>query len=559
MTNESEVSLKVTSLLIPPPQSLRCCSIDDPYLIYHRMFRTLPRQLFMYLVPGMLLVLAVAAWYLDNLVDDQLTRYFDTSLDVKARSIVALTELDEDGVELEVYPIALPEYFRESEPDYFHMIDSVGETLFSSPSVKGKADTLPNYQSENNTSVPTALIGLQSTEPTLHYFDHALPDGRPGRWVAVSYFPRVDPDDDEASSSELLNRVTVDTAALSTGEPVMVNGVLVTPSRVTTYVGTTRSELDDLLWSIDLILVLTGVAVAAGIILIAGLGIRRAIAPLARLGSDIASVDEKSLDSHISLSRPVAELDVVVDHFNQLLGRLRTAFNRERQFSADVAHELRTPIAEMRNLIEVQQRFPNNESITASYSNDLLESTEHMQHIVEHLLAISSADFGAIDIGGPIDLAELINKQCANYREKLISQGRAIEFTHEATSLITPGSLVWPQIITNLFDNAVDHATGEGPILVNLSTDKDSFLVSISNPTTKLRKSDIELMFGRLWTKDTSRTDSKHNGLGLTLVAAYANSLDVRIQPTLTSIQGAHGKLARIEIELRGDIETSDK
>ena len=150
---------------------------------------------------------------------------------------------------------------------------------------------------------------------------------------------------------------------------------LIKPERVLTYVGTSRTALDNLMWAIDLILVLTGVVIAAAIVLIASFGIRRAIAPLNRLGEDIASVDERSLDSHITLSKPVVELNVLVDQFNHLLERLRTAFNRERRFSADVAHELRTPIAEMKTLIEVQARFPDNQQLSVNYSEDLLAST----------------------------------------------------------------------------------------------------------------------------------------------------------------------------------------
>ena len=146
------------------------------------MQKTLPRQLFLYLVPGMLLVLAFAGWSLDKLVDDQLTAYFDTTLNAKARTIVALTEQDEDGVELEVYADALPEFSQSENPDYFHMVHRSGETLFVSPSANELEDRLPYFQSAG---VGSGLLNEDSSETEINHIDHDLPDGRSGRWLSL--------------------------------------------------------------------------------------------------------------------------------------------------------------------------------------------------------------------------------------------------------------------------------------------------------------------------------------------------------------------------------------
>lgn len=501
----------------------------------------------MYLVPGMLLVLAIAGGYLDTLVDDQLTEYFDTTLDAKARSIVALTEQDEDGVELELYSAALPTYSQDKDPDYFRITTIAGDTLFSSPSMSNYTNSSAQFDAMNLAIVKRVQDDPDAKKAKLSFFNHKLPDGRSGRWAAVAYFPRIDPDDDEFDASDPAIKKPLTTEMLAdAGGSVMVNGVLIKPERVIAYVGTSRTDLDNLMWAINLILLLTGIVIATAIVLIARFGIRRAIAPLNRLGQDIAAVDEKSLDSQIKLSKPVVELDVLVDQFNHLLKRLRTAFNRERKFSADVAHELRTPIAEMKTLIEVQARFPDNQLLSDSFSDDLLASTERMQHIVEQLLALSNTEREAIDIGGSVNLVALVDQLVENYKAKAALQNKEISFTHNVGSLLVPGDQIWPMVLTNVLENAIDHSNTSESITVDITATENTYKMCISNPCDNLNKDDIDHMLERLWTKDESRTDSSHSGLGLALVAAYTRSLGVNLQPALQKGNGDDTKLFSI-------------
>lgn len=520
------------------------------------MRRTLPRQLFLYLVPGMLLVLAVAGWSVDTLVDDQLTAYFDTTLNTKARSIMALTEQDEDGVELEIYADALPEFSQSIDPDYFHVVNSVGETLFMSLSASGLNELLPAFQViDAQGTLHSADYIDYSSESTLNYIDHDLPDGRSGRWVAVSYYPRIDPDDDESielAPDTVPNDLLEMPGITDVGAPIIVNGELITPERVLTYVGISRVALDQLMWVIDLILLLTGAAIAAAIVLIASLGIKQAIAPLSQLSNDIATVDERSLDTRITLSKPVAELDVVVDQFNKLLERLKTAFNRERQFSADVAHELRTPIAEMRSMIEVHAHFPNDPGIAAGFSDDLLASTQRMQHLVEQLLALSRTEHGVIEIGDPLDLVHLLEECTHNYTDKAQQRDLSLVLEYNEPTVFVSGSLIWPMILTNMLDNAIDHSSGEGPIVVNLEASQDAFCLSISNPCSDIQQKDLTSIFDRLWTKDTSRTESSHTGLGLSLVKAYAKLLELDCDASLVSPSKDRPEQSRLMMTFRG-------
>ncbi len=87
------------------------------------------------LLPGFLIALIVSGLLIRLLMGQSLTNGFDQGLISRAQSLMAITEQDEDGVELEVYPEALNSYFLESDPDYFEIRNQSGLRLFYSESL----------------------------------------------------------------------------------------------------------------------------------------------------------------------------------------------------------------------------------------------------------------------------------------------------------------------------------------------------------------------------------------------------------------------------------------
>jgi len=111
-----------------------------------------------------------------------------------------------------------------------------------------------------------------------------------------------------------------------------------------------RAELDE-----QLAMVLTSLLVAAagllvGTILLLNLTIRRVLRPLHEVCNQASGIDEESLDNRFPVRSMPRELQPICSRLNDLLSRLETAFRRQRRFAANVAHELRTPIAELRSL-----------------------------------------------------------------------------------------------------------------------------------------------------------------------------------------------------------------
>src|SRR5262249_43133588 len=145
--------------------------------------------------------------------------------------------------------------------------------------------------------------------------DITLPDGRPGRLVGVSFVPR-----DEAPDPSATAPVTLVLAE----ETSDVRATLATVSRW--------------VW-------LAGGAARAVIAPVTGWLVSRGLRPLARLAANIDAIDDRRLAERLVVDGQPDELAVPVAKLNELLARLEASFAREKRFTSDVAHELRTPLA----------------------------------------------------------------------------------------------------------------------------------------------------------------------------------------------------------------------
>ena len=154
-----------------------------------------------------------------------------------------------------------------------------------------------------------------------------------------------------------------------------------TPARFT-------SQLDFLKW-----LLLGAAGVTTGLALLVGnVVVRRGLHPLQSIAAEIAAIDEKCLDAHIAEESTPAEILPIRDRLNNLLSRLREAFERERRFSANVAHELRNPLAGMRSTIEVTLTRDRGGPEYRQALSDCLGIIDGMQAMVGNLLLLARMD-----------------------------------------------------------------------------------------------------------------------------------------------------------------------
>lgn len=486
------------------------------------------QSLFRSVVPTILLVLLTGGVVLDVLITEGLEEDFDELLIAKSLGLIALAEDGDDGVEMENYEVTLPSYALAENGEFFQLVTDSGEVLINSASLSYWADS----------SHPMPGLDVRDSQELLSL---TLPDGRPGRLLRKRFVPRLDYDEDGKfgvpfemdarflafpgqRGSTISEQITVP------GRPAAT----VERQALTLQLAIGRASLDSLLYQVHSVLILTGLSIMSLIVLLARNGINKAVQPLRAMASELHTIDEQNLDERLRTDSNVSELHDLAQSVNVLLGRVDLAFERERRFSGDVAHELRTPLAELRTLLDVAERWPDDPAIKHTFNQDVRDAADRMQRIVETLLQLSRSEQGSDLLIACPNLNELVRQNILKYEQAAQTGNLAIRAQISDALISCNGTDQWQSIARNLIENAMEYATSGTSVDIALAQSHDGTIeFTVANDTATLDEKDLERMFQRLWRKDTSRTSGLHSGLGLALVRSCCIQLDAEVSATL--------------------------
>jgi two-component system sensor histidine kinase QseC len=461
-------------------------------------------RLFLYLIGGTAVALLVAGFVLRTIVADALQREFDRALLAKARGLVALTEQEGDQVEFEFQGEHMPEFAGGEEPEYFELWLGDGSLLQRSPSFEA-----------NDQMRAASLARSPSPAPTPSFRDVRLPDGRRGRQVQLDFVPSVDSDDAPAPAPE--------PAADPLSHPA-----------VTLLVARERQQLDAAIRWLDLTVAALGIGLLLGLAGLMQLALRVGLRSLDRLTGQVRTLDVSSLAARIDVARPPREIAVVVEQVNALLARLEAGFARERRLSSDIAHELKTPIAELRNLSEVGARWPEDRATVRQFFEDAGAIAQQMERIVVHLLALARYDEGRERVWtAPVQVAEVVDAAWKPLAREALAKGLELRQEIPPTLKLETDPEKFALIVANLLSNAVAYSRPGGVVTCASEETPERASVTFGNQAENLEPSDLAVMFDRFWRKDAARTGGRNVGLGLALVRALGDLLGLRIETRL--------------------------
>jgi two-component system sensor histidine kinase QseC len=265
---------------------------------------------------------------------------------------------------------------------------------------------------------------------------------------------------------------------------------------------------------------------AAGTIVLMSLALRRGLRPLERIAKQAANRSPDDSPELFPTDGMPGELLPICDRLNDLLGRLYEALQRQRRFTTDAAHELRTPIAEMRAVAEIASKWADLDSARASLL-DVLEVTRKMETIVNTLLAMARCDYAkqALNLQA-VEVNALIEKVWENFKERADQRGVTLRMDLAPQSTVQSDPALLESILVNLFSNAADYATAGSVITCKTTCNEGQLRLEIGNDVEGLTSEDLPHFFEAFWRKDSSRSDDRHSGLGLTLTKAYADALN---------------------------------
>ena len=264
---------------------------------------------------------------------------------------------------------------------------------------------------------------------------------------------------------------------------------------------------------------------ALGVAATVGLGAwvtRRGLEPLRRLSGEAAGIHPEALSRRLTLLDGASELVPLVAGFNEALDRIDDAYRQLQSFSADVAHELRTPLATLISGTEVALSRSRTASDLQGVLASNLEDLRALASMVNDMLFLAHADRGVLaDNLATVSLRSEASA-VADYLEASLDEGvHALRIDGDVQARVNASLL--RRALVNLVTNAARYTPPGGTIVVTLATRDDVPVVTVSNPGPAIPEGTATRMFERFWRGDLSRTHAlERHGLGLAIVRAIA-------------------------------------
>jgi signal transduction histidine kinase len=254
----------------------------------------------------------------------------------------------------------------------------------------------------------------------------------------------------------------------------------------------------------------------------------RALAPVSRIRQEVDAIGADRLDRRVPEGDSGDEIALLAGTMNRMLTRLDDSQQAQRQFVSDASHELRSPLATLRQHAELARSHPDVTS-AEELSDVVLGEGRRMQAIVEAMLLLARLDEGAPRGSGAVDLDDLVIAEVARLRAT--SPGMSVDGSAIGAARVLGDARLLGQLVRNLVDNAARHA--EARVALGVAEVDGTAVLTIDDDGAGIPEVERERVFERFVRLDEARArDAGGSGLGLAIVRAIAR---------------AHGGQVRIE------------
>jgi signal transduction histidine kinase len=258
---------------------------------------------------------------------------------------------------------------------------------------------------------------------------------------------------------------------------------------------------------------------------------RRALLPLRQASETAQHITPARTDIRLPLQEIPTEVRPLVSAINKALDRLDEGFRLQREFTADAAHELRTPLSILRTRVETLDN--------PGVANALRQDIEAMSRVVGQLLDIAELEAFAIDPAEVADLQEASAEVAGFVAPLALEQGREIALLGATAPVLVKGNAeMIKRAIRNLAENAIRHAPKD--TVVEFVVD-DNGTVTVQDRGPGISDEERELIFRRFWRRDRNHQGS--SGLGLSIVQRIAELHGASIEVERRVMGGAQFSL----------------
>ena len=276
---------------------------------------------------------------------------------------------------------------------------------------------------------------------------------------------------------------------------------------------------------------------------------RRALAPVRRMTDTARQISADRLGERIAVDNPGDELGRLAATLNAMLDRLGQSFTEMQRFTADAAHELRTPLAVIRNEAEVALRQPRTGEEYGRVLENLLEETVRLGQTADQLLFLSRQDAGLNPpVRDDVPLDGLLRDVVENMKPVAQEKGVSLTLAANPARRVRGDEHLLRRVFYNLLDNAIKYTGAGGLVTVTSRADGEGAGVAVEDTGIGIPAGHLPRIFDRFYRVDQARTgDAAGAGLGLSICQSA-----VRTAGGTISVVSTEGRGSTFTVRLQG-------
>lgn len=266
----------------------------------------------------------------------------------------------------------------------------------------------------------------------------------------------------------------------------------------------------------------------------------KSLAPLEQVIDTAEKITQKNLDERIELPVNRDELYRLSSTINGLLDRLQAVYTREKQFTADASHELKTPLASILGTLEVLTRKPRNLDHYKARIGFCIDELKRMSGLIDQLLLLARYDSAAFRpeisvFDAKATLAKVLGRNDEEIREKELD----VTVRNDGTAMVRADASILEIMLDNIFSNAVKYSERGGTVSIDLGNRGDKIACSVTDAGPGISPEEIDRVFERFYRVDKSRnSQTSGTGLGLAIVKKLADIQSITVHLSSTEQEG---------------------
>ena len=272
-----------------------------------------------------------------------------------------------------------------------------------------------------------------------------------------------------------------------------------------------------------------------------GITARRALAPVDEIVARARHIQAVRLGERLDVHAGSAELDRLVATLNDMLDRIEAAMRTARRFAADASHELQTPLAAMRGIVEASLRHPQRGGDDLHAAQDLLAEIERCSTLVRDLRLLALAEGGQVVTAGDMVDLSTVTRECSEIARAIAEEKEIrVETRVDHRPVIVGSALHLRRVILNLTDNAIRYSPLGSTVEVRVTMGEQLAHVSVRDHGCGIDAGDLPHIFEPFYRADPARArETGGTGLGLAIAdqiaRAHGGAISVSSQPGIGS------------------------